>query len=102
MPYHKVQGHSGCPSGRPWAVVKDSDGEVMGCHANEDSADRQIAALHANEPEASNQEQEVPEMARGKGAQLRRHERRSAEGVENAQALPLSERGYAWDAEAAR
>jgi len=49
MPWHKVQDHSECPSDRPWAVVKDDDGEVEGCHANEEEADAQIAALNAQE-----------------------------------------------------
>lgn len=52
MPWHKVQDHSECPSGKPWAVVKDSDGSVAGCHSSEGDADRQLAALYANEPEA--------------------------------------------------
>lgn len=49
MPYHKVEGHSDCPGSKPIAVVKDSDGEVVGCHATEAEADDQIAALHAAE-----------------------------------------------------
>lgn len=48
MPYHKVKDHSECASGQ-WAVVKDSDGEVMGCHDTEQEANDQIAALNANE-----------------------------------------------------
>lgn len=49
MPWHKVKGHSSCPSNRPWAVVKDSDGSVTGCHSSESSADAQLAALYAGE-----------------------------------------------------
>ena len=49
MPYHTVNDHGECPSEKPVAVVKDSDGEVMGCHANEDDAQEQIAAIEANE-----------------------------------------------------
>lgn len=58
MPWHKVHDHSECPSDRPWAVVKDADGEVEGCHASEADADRQLAALYATEPD-----QELDELA---------------------------------------
>ena len=51
MPWHKVHNHSECPSDQPWAVVKDADGEVEGCHDSEDAADRQLAALYASEPD---------------------------------------------------
>lgn len=51
MPYHiGAKGSNGC-SGYP--VVKDSDGEVMGCHDTQDSAMAQLAALHINEPDAT-------------------------------------------------
>lgn len=49
MPWHKVKNHSDCPPGNPWAVVKDADGTVSGCHATESSANRQLAALYASE-----------------------------------------------------
>jgi hypothetical protein len=48
MPYH-VGKSAECPSGKPHAVIKDSDGKVMGCHASEEDAHNQIAAIHANE-----------------------------------------------------
>ena len=51
MPYHiGERGSHGC-SGYP--VVKDSTGEVMGCHTSAEKAGRQLAALHINEPDAS-------------------------------------------------
>lgn len=53
VPWHTVQNHSSCPDGKPWAVVKDSDGSVAGCHDTQASADKQLAALYANSPEAS-------------------------------------------------
>lgn len=49
VPWHKVQNHSECPAGEPWAVVKDSDGSVSGCHGSEADADSQLSALYANE-----------------------------------------------------
>src|SRR5262245_28839814 len=52
MPWHVEQNHPDCPSNTPWAVVKDEDGEKVGCHATEEEANNQVAALYANEPEA--------------------------------------------------
>lgn len=49
VPWHKVHGHAECTGEKPWAVVKDSTGEVAGCHASEADADSQLAALYANE-----------------------------------------------------
>src|SRR6266516_1307115 len=49
MPYH-VSKTSSCPSSKPWGVIKDSDGKVMGCHPTKEKADAQMAALYANEP----------------------------------------------------
>jgi hypothetical protein len=53
VPWHVVQNHSECSDGKPWAVVKDSDSSVAGCHASKSDADKQVAALYANEPEDS-------------------------------------------------
>lgn len=33
--------------GNQWVLVKKSDGKVMGTHASEASAKRQMAAIHA-------------------------------------------------------
>ena len=46
MPYHIESDNESCNG---FAVVKDEDGELMGCHRNEDQASRQIAALYAAE-----------------------------------------------------
>lgn len=53
VPWSKVHNHAECPEGKPWAVVKDADGSVAGCHASEAAADDQLAALYASETEAS-------------------------------------------------
>jgi hypothetical protein len=53
VPWHIVQGHAECPEGREWAVVKDADGSVSGCHASEAAANDQLAALYASESEAT-------------------------------------------------
>lgn len=49
MPWHKVKNHSACPASKPIAVVKDEGGKVVGCHATEKGANKQLAALHAAE-----------------------------------------------------
>lgn len=49
MPWSIVQNHGECPASRPWAVVKDDDGEVEGCHSSEADAQQQLAALNAQE-----------------------------------------------------
>src|SRR5215831_3412117 len=54
MPWHKVLNSSQCSSDQPWAVVKDSDGSLAGCHASEADADKQLAALYANEANMTN------------------------------------------------
>lgn len=50
MPWHTESDHGQCPAGKPYAVVQDSDSHVMGCHATEEDAKKQMAALYANEP----------------------------------------------------
>ena len=49
VPWHVVKNHAECSDGKPWAVVKDADGSVAGCHASESSAKDQLAALYASE-----------------------------------------------------
>jgi len=46
MPYH-VARSSSCPPSRPWAVIKDAGGKVMGCHPTSDAASAQMRALYA-------------------------------------------------------
>lgn len=48
MPY-RVEKSGDCPDSHPWAVVKATDGEVMGCHASKADAEKQQAALYAAE-----------------------------------------------------
>lgn len=49
MPYRVEQDHPNCGADTPWAVVKESDGELMGCHETEAAAEEQRAALYAEE-----------------------------------------------------
>lgn len=53
MPWHLVQNHADCPAGRPWAVVKDADGSVAGCHPSQAEAQQQLSALYVNEPQTA-------------------------------------------------
>lgn len=48
MPWGKVNNHPDCPSDKPVAVVNKDTGRKVGCHADEASANRQIAALNVN------------------------------------------------------
>ena len=49
MPWHIEEGYESCSG---YAVIKDSDGSVAGCHDTEDAAKKQMAALYASEPES--------------------------------------------------
>jgi hypothetical protein len=48
MPWSVSKGH-GCPTAKPWAVVKQADGKVEGCHPTKAAAQKQMAALYAKE-----------------------------------------------------
>lgn len=48
MPWH-VAKSAACPASRPWAVIKDADGDIEGCHPSKAAAADQMAALYANE-----------------------------------------------------
>lgn len=51
MPYKIVAGSDkGCPKSKPYAVVKQDTGELVGCHTTKAGANKQLAALYANEP----------------------------------------------------
>jgi HK97 family phage prohead protease len=49
MPWHIAADHSGCPTSRPYAVVKDTDGSVEACHATRAEAEAHMRALYASE-----------------------------------------------------
>lgn len=49
MPYSVVEDHADCAAGMPWGVVKDSSGELMGCHETRAQAEDQQRALYAAE-----------------------------------------------------
>jgi 2'-5' RNA ligase len=49
MPYRVEQDHPDCGADTPWAVVKEDDAELMGCHATEAAAMEQQAALYAED-----------------------------------------------------
>jgi len=48
MPYHVARSET-CPAERPYAVVKDDTGEIMGCHPTPERAGAQIGAIERSE-----------------------------------------------------
>jgi len=58
VPYSIARG-KGCSPGKPWAVVKDTDGSVVACHETKDGALSQIRALYAAEPALAKARQQV-------------------------------------------
>jgi HK97 family phage prohead protease len=61
MPWHVAQS-SKCPAGKPWAVIKDADGHIEGCHPTKGAAQKQMAALYASEGKTM-ADQELTERA---------------------------------------
>jgi len=51
MPW-SVKKDDRCPASEPWAVIKDADNSLEGCHMTEAEAQDQQAALYANEGRA--------------------------------------------------
>lgn len=51
MPWH-IGTSASCPSSKPYAVIKDADGKVAGCHPTKAAAKKQLAALYASESNA--------------------------------------------------
>jgi phage head maturation protease len=49
MSYH-VAKSADCPVSRPWAVLKDGDGKVLRCHADQESAQADMDGLLLNDP----------------------------------------------------
>jgi HK97 family phage prohead protease len=58
VPWHITPDHAKCGKGK-FAVVKDSDGSVAGCHPSKAAAKKQMAALYAKEPTASSNKEET-------------------------------------------
>jgi len=54
MPW-QVQQDDRCPAAKPWAVVKESDGELEGCHPSKEAGLKQAAALYASEASMTDQ-----------------------------------------------
>lgn len=49
VPYSIVQDHADCAADKPYAVVKDADESLQGCHATEAEAEEQRRALYAED-----------------------------------------------------
>jgi hypothetical protein len=48
VPWHVSKG-SGCPDGKPYAVVRETDNHVEGCHPTRTEANNHMRALYSNE-----------------------------------------------------
>jgi hypothetical protein len=59
MPWH-IGKSEDCPPSKPYAVIKDSDGSVAGCHETESKAKKQLAALYSSERKAMPQITALP------------------------------------------
>lgn len=46
MPWHIANDIEGCSG---YAVVKDDDGKIVGCHPTKSDAEKQLAALYSSE-----------------------------------------------------
>jgi HK97 family phage major capsid protein/HK97 family phage prohead protease len=64
MPYEVMHDTDACPVDKPWAVKKKGDGKLMGCHASQDDAHKQMAALYANETTSSSGRDDADEHER--------------------------------------
>jgi HK97 family phage prohead protease len=60
MPWHIETDNPDCDG---WAVVKDDDGTVEGCHTDEEAAEAQMAALYGSEAEEEEEESSAPPAA---------------------------------------
>ena len=49
MPWHVSKGHSGCTASKPYAVIKETDNSVEGCHATRSEANDHMRALYSSE-----------------------------------------------------
>lgn len=58
MPWHIETGHPDCGG---YAVVKDSDGKLVGCHRTRADARKQLAALNIAEPQARDIDTDMPD-----------------------------------------
>lgn len=52
MPWKVVEDHGECGPDEPFAVVKEADGSVEGCHATREDAEAQVAALYSSEEDS--------------------------------------------------
>ena len=96
MPW-MIQKSSECPPSRPYAVIKESDGSVEGCHESQEAAEKQVAALYSAEGEESRKYEDInftpPEGVRReakKGLAWREEHGRGGTAVGVARARDLS------------
>lgn len=84
MPWHIVPDSESCPASKPFAVIKDSDGSVAGCHPSKAAAKKQLAALYANEGSMNSTQAPVDNLVRAffgpESAELRTQTDESGDG----------------------
>lgn len=102
MPWTIVAGSSECSSDEPFAVIKEADGSVAGCHATEEEAEQQLAALYATETESTLGEEEL--VAEQTSPELIFNEDDSTwssiitvEGIESGDGRMFTEGALTWD-----
>lgn len=49
MPWKVVHKGGSCGGDKPWAVIKETDGSTVACHATKEKANSQVRALYASE-----------------------------------------------------
>ena len=92
MPYHIESDHAECQG---FAVVKDDDLEVMGCHRTETQALRQIAALYAAD-EAIDAEDNSHVMPDGTVMADATHGERAAPYIPSQEMIAEAQQGLDW------
>tara|TARA_S200002703_G_scaffold36763_1_gene31880 strand:- start:123 stop:1241 length:1119 start_codon:yes stop_codon:yes gene_type:complete len=92
-----IQKSDQCPASRPYAVIKETDGSVEGCHESQEAAEKQVAALNIAESEESRKYEDInftpPEGVRReakKGLAWREEHGRGGTAVGVARARDLS------------
>lgn len=62
MPYKVRVNHSSCSSSRPYGVISEGSGRLLGCHATRKSATSQVRVLYANEGASKMMEKQLSDL----------------------------------------
>ena len=84
MPW-KIEGdYSQCPAAKPWAVLKEGDDELAGCHETREGAVSQIAALEAGEADDKGSAQKMEHKNISFEVKAFDYKKRTLEGIASA------------------